>query len=423
MALTSRRDAEVFARLLDGERPAAGSAELEALAELTRALPRPAVAPRPEFVARLRTELVSAAEQRAALLPRQASAQSVRGAASRTPAGPRTIEVRFPRRLVPTLAATLVGLAVLVVGLSSRALPGDRLYDVKLGIGQAQVRLAGSDLDRGRALLSQVDHRLDEVDALVGAGDPRAAQVDVALTQAATDLADAQRVLLSAGGGTADPEALRALADASVQALGRLKALEPLLPSGSGPELHRLLDLLATGQQMLVQQVAACGAPCADLRGDLQRLGIAVGDGGVAGSGSANGAAPGGATTGPPVPQVLPTAAPTARGGLPLPSATTTPPAPGVTAPGVTAPGVTAPGVTAPGVTASVPGVVVTVPGATVTTGSGGLPSVTLPPVEATVGSLTASVSVPAIGAPTSSASSSPTSNSCVIAVGGLCVG
>jgi hypothetical protein len=45
------------------------------------------------------------------------------------------------------------------------------------------VRLAGSDLDRGRALLSQVDHRLDEVDALVGAGDPRAEQVDVALSQ------------------------------------------------------------------------------------------------------------------------------------------------------------------------------------------------------------------------------------------------
>ncbi|MGN6611043.1 MAG: DUF5667 domain-containing protein [Angustibacter sp.] len=415
MALTSRRDAEVFARLLDGERPAAASAELESLAELARALPRPGVGPDPQFVARLRTELVTAAEQRASLLPRQVTAASLREPASRPSAGPRTIEVRFPRRLVPTLAATLVGLAVLVMGLSSRALPGDRLYDVKLGIGQAQVRLAGSDLDRGRALLRQVDHRLDEVDALVGAGDPRAAQVDVALTQATTDLADAQRVLLSAGDGTADPEALQALADASVQALGRLKALEPLLPSGSGPELRRLLDLLATGQQMLIQQVTACGAPCADLRDDLRRVGIVAGAGGVAGSSSAVGTGAIGSTAPPPASLGVPTA-PTAGGGLPLPSATTTPPAPGVPAPTVTAPGVTA-----PGVTASVPGVGVTVPGATVTTGSGGLPSVTLPPVEATIGPLTASVSVPAIG-PTSS-SPSPTSSSCVLAVGGLCVG
>lgn len=421
MALTSRRDAETFARLLDGERPAAASAELESLAELARALPRPGGGPDPQFVARLRTELVSAADQRSALLPRQATAASARETAPSV--GPRTIEVRFPRRVVPALAATLVGLAVLVMGLSSRALPGDRLYDVKLGIGQAQVRLAGSDLDRGRALLRQVDHRLDEVDALVGAGDPRAEQVDVALTQAAADLSDAQRVLLSAGDGTADPEALQALADASVQALGRLKALEPLLPSGSGPELHRLLDLLATGQQMLIQQVTACGAACADLRDDLQRLGITAGA--VAGPAGANGTAVAGSPPAPSASLGVSTPAPTAGGGLPLPGATATSPAPGVTAPdlpapGVPAPGATAPRVTAPGVTASVPGVGVTVPGATVTTGSGGLPSVTLPPVEATIGPLTASVSVPPIGAPTTS---SPTSSSCVIAVGGLCVG
>lgn len=420
MALTSRRDAEVFANLLDGERPAAATAELESLADLARTLPRPSVTPDPQFVARLRTELVSAAEQRAALLPRQATPDAPRDVArtssrtssrrpSRTPAstpgGPRTIEIRFPRRLVPTLAATLVGLAVLVVGLSSRALPGDRLYDVKLGIGQAQVRLAGSDLDRGRALLGQVDHRLDEVDALVGAGDPRAAQVDVALTQATTDLADAQRVLLSAGDGAADPDALQALADASAQAFGRLKALEPLLPSGSDPELRRLLDLLAVGQQMINQQVAVCGAPCADLRNDLARLGAPTG---FAGTGGAQGAA--GATVAPSGPVRLPTAAPTAGGGLPVPGTTAVPGAP-------------APGVTVPGVTASVPGVGVTVPGATVTTDSGGLPSVTLPPVEATVGPLTASVSVPAIGAPSSSTSPSPSSSSCLIAVGGLCVG
>ncbi len=141
------------------------------------------------------------------------------------------------------------------------------------------MRLAGSDLDRGRALLRQVDHRLDEVDALVGAGDPRAAQVDVALTQATADLADAQRVLLSAGERAPAPIPRRCARSPTpaCQALGRLKALQPLLPSGSVPELHRLLDLLAVGQQMLGQQVAACGAPCADLRSRPRAPGSAGG--------------------------------------------------------------------------------------------------------------------------------------------------
>ena len=130
--------------------------------------------------------------------------------------------------LLPVAVATVLGFAVLLGGLASRALPGDRLYDVKLGIGQAQVRMAGSDLARGKALLNQVDHRLDEVDALVAAGDPSSADVDAALNQAAVDLARAQRVLLAGSDGHADPESLQTLADATAQASGRLRALAPL---------------------------------------------------------------------------------------------------------------------------------------------------------------------------------------------------
>jgi Domain of unknown function (DUF5667) len=405
MALTARRDADVFARLLEGEPPVGASPQLESLAELARALPRPDVRPDAEFVARLRADLVVAARARAATLPRQAEAPSrERLRESGRPIGraPRTLQVRFPRRVVPAVAATLAGLAVLVGGLSSRALPGDRLYDVKLGIGQAQVRLAGSDLERGRALLRQVDHRLDEVDALVAAGDPRAAQVDVALANAITDLAQAQRVLLSTSFDGSQPEALRALADASAQAVGRLHALQPMLPTGSSAELHRLLDLLATGQSALMQQVTACGTPCADLRDDLARIA------------AAGGAALAGATD------------PRGVGSLATPGA----PSAGVPSTAVTqAPGggaVPDPGAGLPGATASVPGVAVTVPGASVTTGAGGLPSVTLPPVEATLGPLTASVSVPALSGPSASSTSpasTTTTSSCVIAVGGICIG
>ncbi|WP_460461525.1 DUF5667 domain-containing protein, partial [Angustibacter peucedani] len=306
--------------------------------------------------------------------------------------GPRReLVLRLPRGLVPGLAAGVLGLAVLVGGLSSRALPGDRLYDVKLGIGQAQVRLAGNDVARGRALLAQVDHRLDEVDALVAAGDPRSADVDVALTQAADDLSDAQRVLLAGDGGHADPEALQALADASAQAQGRLKALAPLMPTASGPELRRLLELLQSGDTVVWQQALACGSPCADVRNDLeQQLGQTASGGGAPSTAPTGGGSVAGprATSKPSV-SVPSTAATQAPGGG-LPGATSTPKA------------------SVPGVTVSVPGVGVTVPGVGVTTPpGGGQPTLTIPPVEATLGPITASVST----------------SGCVVGLGGLCVG
>jgi hypothetical protein len=232
------------------------------------------------------------------------------------------------------------------------------------------------------------------------------------------DLSEAQRVLLSTGDGTADPAALRALGDASVQALGRLRALAPMLPTGSGPELRHLLELLATGQAALTHQVVACGSACADVRDDLERIGALAGTslaGGLTGAagvdyGSANGSS---RTTAPGAAVSVPGAPVTQPPGGPLP---TSAPTGGPTA--------SVPGASAPGVTASVPGVGITVPGPSLTTGSGGLPSVTLPPVEATLGPITASVSVPQTRpSPSASASSSTASSSCVIALGSICLG
>ncbi len=396
MALTTRRDAELFARLLDGEDVVAAPPALRELTSLAGAIPRPAVSPDPAFVAGLRVRLVAEADARAA------------AAAAATPARPATVTprparpardlvVRIPHGWAPGLVAGLLGLAVLVGGLSSRALPGDRLYEVKLGIGQAQVRLAGTDLARGRALLEQVDHRLDEVDALVGAGDPRSALVDVALTQASSDLAAAQRILLSPDDGRPDPESLQALSDASAQAEGRLRALAPMMPTASGPSLRHLLDLLAVGQDAIRQEVLACGSPCDQLRRDLARQpagfapGTSTGAGGAPGaSGSSDGPRPsGGASVG--VPATAPTAVP--RGTSPGDSATV------------------------PGVSVSVPGIGVSLPRPSVPSGAlptgpatapgAGQPTLTVPPISVTAGSVTASVST----------------SGCVIGVGGICLG
>jgi len=399
----SRREAERFARLLDGEDVPSASPDLRALATLAAELPQPVVVPDPAFVARLRERLVDDA----ASLPARPVQQLAAPTRPRPAREPRAVVVRVPRGLVTTVLATVAGLAVLVGGLSSRALPGDRLYDVKLGIGQAQVRLAGGDLARGRALLHQVDHRLDEVSALVAAGDPTAADVDTALGHAADQLAEAQRVLLATDDGQPDPVALQALADATTQATGRLDQLGPMLPTASEPSLKRVLDLLASGTSALSRQVQVCGEACRSLAGSL--------GGALAGPGGAGGAATAAPGAGPSsttdrsrdrgLPQVtVPTAVPTAGGAGGADGGAGVPGLPGADS---TSAGTTGGGATLPGATASLPGVGVTVPGVTVTTAPGGLPSVSVPPVAVTLGPVTASVST----------------SGCVIGLGGICVG
>jgi hypothetical protein len=401
-----RREADRFARLLDGEDVPSASPDLHALVALTAELPRPRTTPDPAFVARLRDRLVEEAAALPARPTTHVEPAPERRLAARSTQPARAVVVRVPRGLVTTVLATVAGLAVLVGGLSSRALPGDRLYDVKLGIGQAQVRLAGGDLARGRALLHQVDHRIDEVSALVAAGDPSAADVDLALSHAADQLAEAQRVLLATDDGRPDPVALQALADATSQAKGRLDQLGPMLPTASEPSLKRVLDLLATGTSALSRQVQVCGDACRSVAGSLT--------GALGGSLTR----PGGATTavpgaGPPsassrsgghgLPRVtVPTAVPTAGGAGGADGGAGVPGGPG----GGSA-GTSGGGATVPGVTASLPGVGVTVPGVTVTTAPGGLPSVSVPPVGVTLGPITASVST----------------SGCVVGLGGLCLG
>jgi hypothetical protein len=402
--MSTRRAAEAFARLLDDPAESSADSSAEGLADssrtatgadlselvtLARAIPVPQVAPDPEFVARLRVQLVAEAEQRASTRARTTARTTSRPSHARS--APRTLVIRWPRGVLPVAVATVLGFAVLLGGLASRALPGDRLYDVKLGIGQAQVRLAGSDQARGKALLNQVDHRLDEVDALVAAGDPSSVDVNAALDRAAVDLARAQRVLLAGSDGHADPQSLQTLADATAQASGRLRALAPLLPTASGPALHRLQDLLAIGTSALRQQALACGSPCADVRRQLEA------EAGTT-SGTSSGTGPVGALTNPlPTSPVQPTGGATAS-------------RPGGAGGSGTGNGAgSGAGATAglPGVTVTVPGVGVTVPGVGVTTAPGGAPSVTVPPVQVTLGPVTASVST----------------SGCVIGLGGLCVG
>jgi hypothetical protein len=331
--------------------------------------------------------------------------------------------------------------AALLGGLSTRALPGDTLYPVKLMIGDAQVRLAGSDLGRGKALLGQVDERLDEVDALVAAGDPSATLVNDTLTRASDDLGAAQRELLTTDAGSMDVRALQLLADAGAQATGRLAALRERVPIESVPAVDRLLQQLSQGQAAMVQQLdqlvrtGACTSACGSIRTTLEQEGTLLTRllGSLAGASSLR---PGGAPSGPP-PVGSPGngggtdvgtgagagAGPVAGGGLP----TSAPNGGSLSLPGVSVPGVTAPGATVggdtgdglqatlPGATASLPGAQLTVPTVSVSlpgaSSTGLLPGVTVSGSTSTLGDATVPVPGVSVG------------GDCGLGLGDLCLG
>jgi Domain of unknown function (DUF5667) len=433
--MTRRRDADLLQRALDGDPEALGHHRLSVLLRLAEELPRPRVRPDPAFVAGLRDELLEQARRRP-VTGAAGGARATVGTVSRTPAlaGPKTLTVPRGARLLAGLATVAVLLAAVLGGVSSRALPGDVLYPVKLMIGDAQVRLAGSDLGRGTALLAQMDHRLDEVDALVAAGDPQPRLVDETLLLASDDLGDAQRELLTTDSGRPDARALQVLADAGAQATGRLSGLRDRVPLSSVPAVDRLLEQLAHGWSAMTQQLdqleaaGACDGLCTSIRAALDQqgaqlarllgpgwaalAGAALPGSGQVGSGTDGGdplgvgSLVGGATT-------APTSAPVAGSGSVS--------VPGVSLPGLNLPGASVSGdsdggltATVPGATASVPGVGVTVPSLSVSlpgTTSAGLPQLTVSGATSTLGDAT--VGLPAVSA----------GGDCALGLGDLCLG
>ena len=163
--ISARRAAEDFARVVDGTQQDVADryADLTATVDLLRRQESPAA--RPEFVADLRTQLMSAADT---LLVPVDDRESGFDTGTVVPLRPG----RHPRRLAVAAAAfVVVGGTAGVAAAAEGSLPGDPLYPIKRGIESAQVSLNTSDAAKGRDLIGQANTRLDEVDGLVGAGD------------------------------------------------------------------------------------------------------------------------------------------------------------------------------------------------------------------------------------------------------------
>ena len=231
-AFSARRRADEFEALLSRgpdtpltERDAARFAALLTVVSDLRALPE--VAPRAEFAASLRERLMVEADT--VLLPQ--------------PAAPSRLAMPAPSRTRDRRVAALLGGAALVGATATMAvaaqtsLPGESLYGVKRGIESAQVRLAGDDVERGRALLAQADTRLTELEQIAGGDGGSAVLVPDTLDDFTAQSGEGVRSLLAAYDRSGSDDDVQQARDFTAASMERLTALQDQLPASARDEL------------------------------------------------------------------------------------------------------------------------------------------------------------------------------------------
>lgn len=368
MDLGPGTDADLLQRALDGEavdRP--GVIELVTVLHAVAALDQARLAPRDEFVADLRTRLISEAHP----IADSAAAASVETDAGSTEDGDsRPVSVLHVSRPARRLAAAAAAVVLLAGGLgvvSRQAAPGDLLYPIKQVLDRAAVQLAAGRLHVGLTHVAQAEQHVSEARELIDRGDPAAEDLTVAFDAAAESTASAQSVLLEVYRGEGRPEALTEFADFVARALPQVEAMRVDVPPGAMPAWERLRSLLTHGGQEALRELASCSACGESSAANLARLELLLGS--PVGTTSGAGVAPSLPTVGEGLPGITVAPPPATIG-----SATVGLPGAGVT---TSSGSVGGGGVTLPSATVSLPTVVVS---STVVVGGGGatLPGVTV---------------------------------------------
>lgn len=242
----SRLEAEELQAALSGEAaPEVEQRHADLLRTVTLLREHEPVAPRPEFLADLRSRLMAAAE--AELVPTTAPVRTL-------PADPRSPR----RRRVATLAASLaiVGGSAGVAAATDAALPGDALYPIKRGGEQVVAAVVTGEAATGRAELRQARERLSEAEALVEAGaEPQV--VVRALEEFRSTAETGAGRLLVAYQSEGEPDDVTAVRAFTAEQLPRLEELggEPALE----PVLLDAADALVALDQRARTLCAACG--------------------------------------------------------------------------------------------------------------------------------------------------------------------
>jgi hypothetical protein len=149
------------------------------------------------------------------------------------------ISTRTRDRRVATLlgGAALVGATATMAVAAQTSLPGESLYGVKRGIESAQLRFAGDDAARGRALLAQAETRLTELEELAAGNGGTDRLIPDTLDDFTEQSGDGVRCLLSAYSKGGSEEDVQHALDFTAASMERLTALQYQLPASSRDEL------------------------------------------------------------------------------------------------------------------------------------------------------------------------------------------
>ncbi|RNL62265.1 hypothetical protein EFK50_10795 [Nocardioides marmoriginsengisoli] len=246
----ARRDAEAFARAVDGARGDVADRYSDLLTCVDVLREQEIPAPRADFVADLRMRLMDAADT--LLVPAEATLAPV------VPLQQPSTNRRQRRISIAAAALVVVGGTAGVAAAAENALPGDALYPLKRSIESAQVSLNGSDSGKGQDLLRQAGTRLNEVDGLLTKNDSTT-QITHTLSsfkRSATDGADLLFVDFQRTGDTETISRLRAMLSSQ---LTKLDSLSSDAPADARPAFAAARQLLSDLDQQASVLCADCG--------------------------------------------------------------------------------------------------------------------------------------------------------------------
>lgn len=255
--------AEAFARMLDGAAEVRSWAvpdldDLPELVALTRAMGSvQAPAPRPEFAASLRTQLL---ESDPVVLREperpiaEAAAEIIDLAASRK---------RKATRRAYTAAA--VGSLVLgsagIAAAAQSALPGSPLYGVKRGVENLELSFATNDTARGHDLLDQARTRLSEVQQLSKSSDAsNTTLIQKTLQAFSTSAAEGTNLLFVSFQRNGNARDLAEIQRFATTSAGQLNSLSPSMIEQNRAQMLEASSLIANVEQQSKMLCPTCAA-------------------------------------------------------------------------------------------------------------------------------------------------------------------
>lgn len=252
----SARRADAFESQLSS--PSTGATPDRALLALVgelRAVESPA--PRPEFLADLRSRLMAEA---ADVLT--APAPGLEATRDRL-----TLPQRDPRRQRRVVAAVgsivLIGTGSTMAMASQSALPGDGLYPIKRLVENARSSVTFSDTARGQQELDHARARLQEALALVEKGDAASvSQVPDVLDTFVRQAREGADILLADYARHEDAASVEAVRSFAAQSLDRLRTMQSQAPAGSA-------EALREAALAMVHLDSSASALCPACRGGL----------------------------------------------------------------------------------------------------------------------------------------------------------